>query len=370
MDYKRMPIEVESPEELGYEKIECNLAESSVKDAAFGAFDNIDLSTLTLCYGNHKGHPELRKALADEAGVHEDDVLLVPGASAGLFIIATTMLKRNDELVVVHPNYATNLETPEAIGAKIKKVNLLFDHAFRTELNDIKKKLTSDTTYVSITTPHNPTGAMIVENELRDIIRYVCMEKDRHLLIDETYRYMTFSDPTPIGAGIHEKVISVASVSKAFGLPGIRIGWIITKDNALMNKFLAAKEQIVICNSVIDEELAWQAFKNRTNYLDPIRKQCVENFNVVQPWLDAHSHLEWIRPEGGVVCFPRFKAPSEIDVDKFYKILFEKYRTCVGPGHWFQMPDSYMRIGFGWPGKEELEKGLQRIDDAIKDSLY
>lgn len=363
-----MPIEVESPEELGYEQIECNLAESSVRDVSFGLFRNVDLSSLVLAYGSHKGHHDLRSAIAEEAGVSADDVLLVPGAAAGLFIIATSMLTKDDELVVVHPNYATNLETPKAIGATIHEVNLTFEEGFKTVIENILKYITPQTSYVSITTPHNPTGIMIREDELSSLISSVCSEKGKHLLIDETYRYMTFHKPSNVGAGQNEKVISVASMSKAFGLPGIRIGWIITRDKKLMEKFLAAKEQIVICNSVIDEELAWLAFKDREQYLKPVKQWVERNFTIVEEWLSVHNDLEWVKPDGGVVCFPRFKRPSEMDTDKFYRILFEKYKTCVGPGHWFGMPDRYMRIGFGWPGEKELKNGLDRIDSAIHES--
>jgi aspartate/methionine/tyrosine aminotransferase len=370
MDYKRMPIEAESPEEFGYHNIECNLAESSVKDALFGSFKDFDLSKLVLSYGDHRGHPELRKAIAEEACVNVNDILLVPGAAAGLFIIATSLLNKGDELVVVHPNYSTNLATPEAIGAKVKRLNVLFENGFKIETEKLKKLITRDTGYVSITTPHNPTGVMIDEQELRGIIDLVCVDKNRNLLIDETYRYMSFKPAVPVGAGINNKVISVSSVSKAFGLPGIRIGWIITQDKDLMERFLAAKEQILIANSVIDEEIAWIGYKRRNEILSSIKKHVNENFDVVSNWLDGHDVLEWVKPEGGVVCFPRFKNPGEHDIDKFYDLLKNEYKTWVGPGHWFDMPDSYFRIGFGWPDKEELEIALKRIDEAIGRSRF
>lgn len=369
MDYRRMPIEAESPEEFGYDLIECNLAESSVTDLNFSSFMDVDLSRLILAYGSHRGHTKLREAIAKEAGVEPDDVLLVPGAAGGLFIISTSLLEKNDELIVVHPNYATNLETPKAIGAMIHEVSLEFENGWKTTAAKLTEKLSSDTKLVSITTPHNPTGVITGEEEIEKIVSEVCEKNRKYLLVDETYRYLTFKDPGRVKAGLHEKVITVASVSKAFGLPGIRIGWIICRDKKLMEKFLAAKEQMVICNSVIDEEIAWQAFKDREKFLLPVKKHVEENFKEIENWLGDHKFLEWIRPEGGVVCFPRIRKEANIDVSRFYRLLNEEFKTWVGPGHWFGMPDEYMRIGFGYPAKDELVKGFKNIDHALGRSV-
>src|ERR1700736_62713 len=109
MQYKRMPIEIESPEQMGYDKIRNNLSESSYTDTIFSDID-LDLKGLLLCYGSHAGHEGLRELLVKEAnGLSKEDVLLTVGAAAGLFIIATSLLEQGDELVVVRPNYATNI---------------------------------------------------------------------------------------------------------------------------------------------------------------------------------------------------------------------------------------------------------------------
>src|SRR5580693_3014135 len=114
MQYKRMPIEIESPESLGYESIECNLAESSVRDVLFKEID-LSLNELTIGYGDHVGKPALRELIAKEhENIHADNVLLTVGAAGALFIIQSSLLKTSDHLVVVRPNYATNIETPRA----------------------------------------------------------------------------------------------------------------------------------------------------------------------------------------------------------------------------------------------------------------
>jgi aspartate/methionine/tyrosine aminotransferase len=124
MDYRRMPIEAESPEQFGYDRIRHNLAESSVADTPLREL-GVALDDLVLLYGDHLGRPGLRAAIAaDGAGLSPDDVLVTPGAAAALFIVATSLLKPGDHLVVARPNYATNLETPRALGADISHLDL------------------------------------------------------------------------------------------------------------------------------------------------------------------------------------------------------------------------------------------------------
>jgi aspartate/methionine/tyrosine aminotransferase len=162
-----------------------------------------------------------------------------------------------------------------------------------------------------------------------------------------------------------ERVISVSSLSKAYGLPGLRMGWLITRDAGLMEQFLAAKEMMYISNAAIDEEVALQFYRQKEQFATAINKRVMENFQLLTAWLQQETHLEYVLPQGGVVCFPRFKQPETIDIPNFYETLLQQYKTLVGAGHWFAMPDSYMRIGFGWPGKAAFEEGLKNISEAI-----
>jgi aspartate/methionine/tyrosine aminotransferase len=367
MKYTRMPIEVESPEQLGYDTIACNLAESSVSDALFGDL-NLDLQNLILCYGDHLGKPELRELIAKEAeNFTASDVLLTPGAAAALFIVATSLLEKGDHLVVMRPNYATNIETPRAIGCDISYLDLQFSENFKPDISKLKGLLRPNTRLISITCPHNPTGTLLTLQELKEIIA-VAEEHGAWLLVDETYRDLTFNNKLPVAASLSERVISVSSVSKAYGLPGIRLGWLLTRNPALQELFLAAKEQIFLCNSVLDEEVAWKYLLRRNEFLPAIRKRLDVNFSILENWIESHKILEWVRPGGGVVCFPRIRAHADIDIEKFYKILNGKYGTYTGPGHWFEMDKRYMRIGFGWPRTEEFKGGLMSIDAALKEA--
>src|ERR1700687_1476463 len=117
MDYKRMPIEIEAPEGFGYENIDCNLSESSFTDQRLSDL-GIAINDLLLFYGEHRGKKELRECIASEINLSADDVLITPGAAGALFIVATSLLNAGDHAVVAKSNYATNIETPKAIGAR------------------------------------------------------------------------------------------------------------------------------------------------------------------------------------------------------------------------------------------------------------
>lgn len=367
MLYKRMPIEIESPEQLGYDTIECNLAESSVHDAVFGGLD-LQLNELILGYGHHLGKPELRELIAAEHnGVSPDDVLITAGAIAALFIAATSLLTEKDHLIVLRPNYAANIETPKAIGCEIDFVDLKFENNFEIDTALIRRLIKSNTKCISITNPHNPTGTVISKETLNELIS-IAEANNCFLLVDETYRDLTFKDQLPLAASLSENVISVSSVSKAFGLPGLRIGWLITKNKKLQELFLAAKEQIFLCNSVLDEEAAYQFLKNKQKFLEPIKQKLDINFKTLQAWIAQENKLEWVPPSAGVVCFPRIKTAAAIDLELFYASLYSKYKTLVGPGHWFEMDKRYMRIGYGWPDAASFTKGLSNISSALKDS--
>ncbi len=358
--YRRAAIEIESPEEYGYDRIDCNLAESSFTDGRLGELGE-GIEELVLQYGDHLGKPELRRILAEDAGVDPGDVMLTVGAAGALFIVASSLLDAGDEVVVCFPNYTTNLETPRAIGAEIRKLELRFEEGFRVDMDALAGMVSDRTRLISLTTPHNPTGTVLSEAELRRAAE-IAEECGAWLLVDETYRGLSYVGTPPNAASLSPRAISISSLSKTWGLPGLRLGWILCRDPDLKELFLAAKEQIHISTSVLDEEIAWRYLKDRDHHLRRIRGVINERFACVRDFMSRQTDLEWVEPEGGVIAFPRLR--GEIDVDRFYQLLNDEYGTFVGPGHWFDMDRRYMRIGYGWPEAEELARGLDNITKA------
>jgi threonine dehydratase/aspartate/methionine/tyrosine aminotransferase len=361
--YERMPIEVESPEEIGYNSIRYNLSESSVTDRRLSDLGLV-LPDMALVYNEHRGSAKLRSLVVEGvAGLSADDVLITAGAAGALFIVSTALLSTQDHLVVVRPNYATNLETPRAIGCEISFLDLSFELGFRLDLEALRALLRPETKLISITCPHNPTGTMLTEDELRQVVD-LARENGSILVVDETYRDLSMDAVLPLAASLGSHVISVSSLSKAYGVPGIRLGWLITSDPKLQELFLAAKEQISICGSVIHEWIGENILMNRGALLDATLEEMRRRRRTVEEWMATEDRLEWVRPAGGVVCFPRMRETPPGGTDAFYKRLMG-HGTYVGPGHWFEMSDTYFRLGYGWSSAIELERGLEGISQAL-----
>ncbi len=366
-----MPIEVESPEELGYDTIRYNLSESSMRDATVGdlglqsPYLVDELQHKVLWYGDHRGDPGLRSLVAAlGTSLSADDVLVTAGAAMALFMVHTAFLEPGDDIVVFHPNYATNIETPRAIGANVLPLQLTFKDGYRPDLDRLESLVSARTKILSITDPHNPTGICLTEEERVHIVtlaqRHGCV-----LLVDETYRDLSRGPVQPWAAEMSESAISISSLSKSMGLPGIRVGWAVTRSRAHQERLLAAKEQIMICGSVLDETVATHALRQRTELLASRRATAEQHLFIVREWMSGHADLEWVEPQGGVVCFPRIRDPFAVDVGAFYHHLRTVGGTLVGAGHWFEVDPRSFRVGFGWPSDSELRGGLAAIDASL-----
>lgn len=366
MKYVRMPIEIESPEQMGYGHVRYNLTESSVSDLKLGDL-GFNLHDTLLAYGHHQGDPALRELLAKEYGVRPDDILSTAGAASALFIVSSALLSSNDHVVVMRPNYATNIATPAAIGCEIDPIRLEFENGFRPGMQVVGKTIRSYTKIISITNPHNPTGMCLTEEELMQFIKLAEFH-NAWLVVDETYRDLSFTKKLPLAATLSPRVISISSLSKAYGLPGLRTGWIVSTNKKLQELFLAAKEQIFICGSVLDEKVALRFLEKKEVYAATIAQKNQRHLQMVRDFMQHENRLEWVEPQGGVVCFPRIKE-EHVDIEKFYQTLNEKHQTFVGPGHWFDMDKHYFRIGYGWPTTEDLKTGLENISKSL-DSIH
>ncbi len=365
MKYRRMAIEQESPEERGYSTIDCNLSESSVADADLGDL-GLRLERLSLPYCEHRGDLRLRETIAaDHDGIGPEDVLVTAGAAAALFIVHTTLLEKGDHLVVEHPNYGTNIETPRAIECDVELLRLTFETGFQPDLDELRRLTRPGTQLISVTNPHNPTGTLKARPVIEALVT-IAAGCGARLLVDETYRDVSAVAKPRLAAAIDPRAISVSSMSKAYGLPGIRIGWIICQDAALMDRFLAAKEQIFICNSVVDETIALQFLSKQDEFLPGIRARTQRNYDALRSFMTDSPILEWVTPDAAVVCFPRFKRSVDIDTGLFYRVLLDDYKTMAGPGHWFDMDDRYLRLGFGYPAEAAMRQGLLNIEAAAR----
>ncbi|MFW6030630.1 MAG: aminotransferase class I/II-fold pyridoxal phosphate-dependent enzyme, partial [Halanaerobiales bacterium] len=302
MWFNRMPLEIWFNQHQ-YE-IEYDIGESSVKYSSLGDLD-VNLEDLPLRYGYHKGKPELRRKISEiYDNLGPENILVTNGASEALFDIEATILKPGDQVIVAHPNYSSNYEVPRSLGCKVKFLNLEYDKKFKIDYNKLKDLIKPRTKLVSLTYPNNPTGAKISLETLKDIIDLI-EKNDTYLLFDETYRERSFDNKIPPAATLSSNIISVSSMSKAFGLPGIRIGWLATQDKSMIESVLATREQVSICNSAFGEHIALNVLKDREKILENKRKHAQENLKVVDNWMKDQNNIEWIKPDAGVVAFPK-----------------------------------------------------------------
>jgi aspartate/methionine/tyrosine aminotransferase len=368
--YRRTPIEIESPEQLGYSTIANNLAESSFSDMCLADYGvDADVGRMLLPYGDHLGSERLRRLVAgDDGALSPDQVLVTTGAAAALFIMATALLGAGDHALVCAPNYATNLETPRAIGADVEAFMLRFEDGWRLDLGSLASRIRPETRLVSVTYPHNPTGSTISPDELAALVALVESHPHARLLVDETYRELAYGEPLPMAASLSPRVVAVSSMSKTYGLPGLRVGWLTCRDDRLLETLLAAKEQILICGAVLEEELAGRVLDRRAEVLSLVRAKTQRHLAIVRDWIDDNESFEWVEPRAGVVCFPRLRPELGVNLDLFYRTLLEQHGTYVGPGHWFDQDRHFFRLGFAWPTEAELRSGLEGLDRAAAEA--
>lgn len=363
MWFKRMILE-EWFDDYQY-AIKYDIGESAVKYLTFGQL-GINIDQLPIRYGYHHGRPDLRACLAEQyPGLSARNVIVTSGGSEAIFLIAAALLKPGDHAIIEHPNYPSLYEIPRSLNCSVSFLELAYENQYKPDLKQLDLLVTPQTRLVSLTHPNNPTGSMISREALDELICWV-EAHDLHLLFDETYREMAFESTLPSAATLSPNVISISSMSKCYGLPGIRIGWMVTQDQQVLDSVLNIREQVTIANNAIGEEIALQVLKQKEKYLQKARESILQNRSIVSAWMDQQVDFEWVFPEAGVVSMPRLAAHVRVDPEKLYRRLAEVYKTFVIPGRCFEMDNRYFRLGFG-SNPDEIRAGLTNLNKALND---
>jgi aspartate/methionine/tyrosine aminotransferase len=366
MEYKRLRMVTEAPEELG-RPIVHGFSESGVKPRSLSDLGIVIPTELPLAHTKHKGSDRLCSLIANPDGLDKDDIIITIGASSALFIVASAILTHKDHLVITSPNYPANIATGKATHCDISFVDLHFSTGYRLDLDQIAAAIQPNTRLISITNPNNPTGTSLTTEDLHALAE-LAKACGCYLLIDETYSNMIYSPANyvPAAASLGPHVIGVSSMSKAYGVPGIRIGWISTTNKQLQETFLAAKELQNISVSVLDESAAEQILQRRDELLQSVRSDLQQRRDIVDSWIKSEEEfLEWILPEAGAIGFIRMKKEPPGGTLAFYERLLREHGTYVGPGRWFEQPDTFFRIGFGYPSLELLHEGLAATSKVL-----
>lgn len=357
MNFRRMAIE-EWFDKYQYE-IDYDIGESGVKFFDLKTL-GMDLANIQLRYGYHKGNPKLRELISEQYdGLSSENIAVTTGASEANFAVIASIIDSHDHMIIEHPNYPSNYEVPTSLNMNFDFLKLKFEEKFRPNTGRLESLLRKNTKLVSLTNPNNPTGSTLTEEELLKLID-LAESNNFYLLLDETYHELYFGKPPPPAASLSSKAISISSMSKAYGLPGIRIGW-VAADKSIIDAVCAVREQLTISNSSLGEAVAEAVLKRKDDLLKEIKVRVRSNLTILEEWFSKQKNLDWIPPSGGVVCFPRFRTSTK----NLCRILVEKYRTFVVPGYCFGL-DEFFRLGFGG-NREELIKGLKCVDSVIRE---
>lgn len=342
-------------------EVDYDIGESGVKYLKLADLGQ-DLTKVQLRYGHHRGSPELRSVIAEQyEGFGPDQICVTNGSSESNFAVIASLVDQSDHMVVEHPNYPSLYEVPRSLGLPHDLLPLSFEERFKPDLRRLELLMKPNTTLVTLTHPNNPTGSVISEKTLRELVDMV-ESHDAYLLHDETYHELSFEKPPPPAATLSDHAISMTTMSKAYGLPGTRIGW-VAGPRRVIESVLAVREQLTICNNALGEAIAMSVLRRKDTFLEGVRQRVRKNFETLKHWMAHQDTLEWVEPAGGVVAFPRLKNGST--TEPLCRTLATKYRTFTIPGYGFEM-NRHLRIGFGGDA-EELSEGLKRLTQAIEE---
>ena len=321
---------------------------------------------LRLGYVESQGTPALREAVASTyERISADEVLCFAGAEEGLYCAMHALLAPADHAIVLVPNYQSMETLPRSI-CEVSGVALHEESNWGFLAAEVRKLVRPATRLVAVNFPNNPTGKIADRAEFLALID-LCRERGLYLLSDEVYRGIERDreKQLPQAADLYDRALSLNVVSKAYGLPGLRVGWIASRDRDMLDRMLKLKHYLSICNSAPSEVLACIALKSSARILDRNRGICAGNLQLLSRFFAKHrDRFEWYEPDGGCVAYPRYLAG---DVEEFCRRLVQNAGVLLLPASMYRSdllaaPDGRFRIGYGRRGMDEA---LAAFDTAL-----
>ena len=317
-----------------------------------------DFETLWLGYTETYGAPDLRETIAATyESQSASDILCFAGASEGIFAANSVILDKDSHAIVVAPNYQSHETLPLAI-CDATGISLDPDDNWSLDVDQIAAAVRPNTRLVTINFPHNPTGAILTLDRYNALIG-LCRRHGIYILHDEIFNGLgpTGTQHLPFIADVYELGLSLNVMSKSYGLPGLRIGWIACQDAGVMSKMERMKHYLSICNSGPSERLAKIALNNRDALLARNCSIIDQNLPKWDAFFARHPDLfDWQRPDGSCMAFPRYKGPDGVEV--FTRSLVEESGVLLLPSTIYsselcETPTNRFRLGFGRTGLDE-----------------
>ena len=323
---------------------------------------------LSLGYIPTEGTDRLRRAIASTyQQIEPDQVLCFCGAEEGLYCAMQALLESTDHAIVTVPNYQSMEELPVSLCQSVSGLPLRAENGWDLDLDELRRLIRPNSRLLAVNFPNNPTGKVLSPSRWCELIEVV-REHNLWLFSDEVYRGLERKpeDTLPQAADLYERALSLHVMSKAYGLPGLRIGWIACQNRDLLRKMEKVKHYLSICNSAPSEFLATVALQAGPTLLLQNRQLTQHNLGLWNQFFASHPGLfESYLPEGGCVAFPRYLGPE--GGEEFCRRLVEEagclllpgsiYRSRLGP-----VADDRFRIGYGRNG---LAEGLERMANFL-----
>lgn len=320
-----------------------------------------------LGYTETQGNPELREDIA--ATYHHmeaADILVCTGAQEPIYLFSKAILDPQDEVIVQSPCYQSVQSLPESLGCEVKlwKVTYLNDRP-TFDLHELEKLITPKTKVLYLNTPHNPTGFHFSQAEQAAVVE---IARKHNILIfsDEVYRELEHAPAYSIPAfsDVYENAISLGVMSKAYGLPGLRIGWLASQNHEVLERVAILKEYTTICNSGPSEFLAGVGLRNRKAILARNLSIVEHNLPLLDTFFNKHAHLfSWFKPQAGPIGFVKMNGDTD-DMAFADKVLQSK-KVLLLPGGIYDYP-GYFRVGFG---RKNMPEALEQFEEYVESVL-
>jgi aspartate/methionine/tyrosine aminotransferase len=307
---------------------------------------------------NDEGYAPLAEAIAARYGVDVSRVTTATGASGANFLVCAALLEPGDEVLVERPGYDPLLGAPRMFSAATNRVERRFGNAWAIDPDRVRHAMTPRTRLIVITSPHNPTG-MVAAPETLDAVARIAEAAGAHVLVDEVY-LDTSDDTSPPAATRSDALITTSSLTKSYGLSGLRCGWVLAAP-AIAERIRRARDIVDGTGSIVAERLATLAFARLDQLFERASRLLRINATLAREFLRSRHELEYVEPPGGTIVFPRLQGVA--DAENFTRRLLAEYHTAVVPGRFFEAP-AHFRLGFGG-ATEPLRGGLAAIGAAL-----
>jgi aspartate/methionine/tyrosine aminotransferase len=342
-----------------------NLATSGLLGVSFSEF-HLHLEDLEITAPGGYGYAPLNQRLARHTGVPEDCVVAATGTSMANHLAMAAVLEPGDEVLIELPAYGPLLDVAEYLSARVKRIARRFETGFAIDLEELESAITPRTRLIVLTNLHNPSGALLSEEALLSIGK-MAQRAGAHVLVDEVYLEMLFGQNAPFCFSICKSIapagdnpfIVTSSLTKVYGLSGLRCGWVLASPE-LAKRMWLLNDLFGSVAAHAAERMSVMAFDHLEQFRHRARSLLASNRVLMSAFLDSRRDLECFRPPAGTVVFPRL---SHGDPQAFFKLLREKYETTVVPGDFFEMPQHF-RIGIGGD-TAGLRAGLERLSAAL-----